>query len=44
MVERQLLAQEKGSEKTNIRDRDGVGITSDGQTIKRNKIEGSHEN
>jgi flagellar protein FlgJ len=42
MVERQLLAQEKGSEKTNIRD--GAGISSNGQTIKRNKIEGSHEN
>jgi Rod binding domain-containing protein len=42
MVERQLLAQGKGSEKTNIRD--GAGISSDGQTIKRNKIEGSHEN
>jgi peptidoglycan hydrolase FlgJ len=42
MVERQLLAQGKGSEKTNIRD--GAGISSDGQTIKTNKIEGSHEN
>ena len=41
MIERQLLAQENGSEK-NIRD--GAWISSDGQTNKRNKIEGSHEN
>lgn len=41
MIERQLLDQEKGSGKDI---RDGAGISSDGQTNKRNKIEGSHEN
>jgi len=41
MIEKQMLAQEKGSGK-NIKD--GAGISSHGQNNKGNKIEGSHEN